>query len=277
MMASDFIKEVSETDFEYEVISYSLNTPVVVDFWAEWCRPCKPLTALLERVAYESQGSFRLALVDSDKNPNLAIRYNVRSLPTIKVFSGGSVVAEFVGAQPESRVREFLAQIQPPSPAALMIEKGISLAANEAWQDAEQVFRDALDLGPDSPEGLLGLARSLLAQGKSHEALSILTSFPASRQYNQAQTLLPLGMEMDSLRRISFDADMDDRQAAYWNSIRLASRARVTQALDGLMDLLRTGKQDQAARKLALALLELLGNDNPSTRDYRKELSAILF
>jgi len=277
MMASDFIKEVSEADFEYEVISYSLNTPVVVDFWAEWCRPCKPLTMLLERVAHESQGGFRLALVDSDKNPNLAIRFNVRSLPTVKVFSGGAVVADFVGAQPENRVREFLAQIQPPSPAALMIEKGVSLAANEDWQDAEQVFRDALDLGPDSPEGLLGLARSLLAQGKSHEALSILTSFPASRQYNQAQTLQPLGIEMENLRRISFEIDLDDRQAAYWNSIRLASRGRVTQALDGLMDLLRTEKQDQAARKLALALLELLGNDNPSTREYRKELSAILF
>jgi len=276
-MANDFIKEVSEADFEYEVISYSLNTPVVVDFWADWCRPCKPLTMLLERVAHESQGGFRLALVDSDKNPNLAIRFNVRSLPTVKVFSGGAVVAEFVGAQPESRVREFLAQIQPPSPAALMIEKGVSLAANEDWQGAEQVFRDALDLGPDSPEGLLGLARSLLAQGKSHEALSILTSFPASRQYNQAQTLIPLGMEMENLRRISFEVDLDDRQAAYWNSIRLASRARVTQALDGLMDLLRTEKQDQAARKMALALLELLGNDNSSTREYRKELSAILF
>jgi len=276
-MASDFIKEVSEADFEYEVISYSLNTPVVVDFWAEWCRPCKPLTMLLERVAHESQGGFRLALVDSDKNPNLAIRFNVRSLPTVKVFSGGAVVADFVGAQPENRVREFLAQIQPPSPAALMIEKGVSLAANEDWQDAEQVFRDALDLGPDSPEGLLGLARSLLAQGKSHEALSILTSFPASRQYNQAQTLQPLGIEMENLRRISFEIDLDDRQAAYWNSIRLASRGRVTQALDGLMDLLRTEKQDQAARKLALALLELLGNDNPLTREYRKELSAILF
>lgn len=276
-MANDFIKEVSEADFEYEVISYSLNTPVVVDFWADWCRPCKPLTMLLERVAHESQGGFRLALVDSDKNPNLAIRFNVRSLPTVKVFSGGAVVAEFVGAQPESRVREFLAQIQPPSPAALMIEKGVSLAANEDWQGAEQVFRDALDLGPDSPEGLLGLSRSLLAQGKSHEALSILTSFPASRQYNQAQTLMPLGMEMENLRRISFEVDLDDRQAAYWNSIRLASRARVTQALDGLMDLLRTEKQDQAARKMALALLELLGNDNSSTREYRKELSAILF
>ena len=276
-MTNDFIKEVSEADFEYEVISYSLNTPVVVDFWADWCRPCKPLTMLLERVAHESQGGFRLALVDSDKNPNLAIRFNVRSLPTVKVFSGGAVVAEFVGAQPESRVREFLAQIQPPSPAALMIEKGVSLAANEDWQDAEQVFRDALDLGPDSPEGLLGLSRSLLAQGKSHEALSILTSFPASRQYNQAQTLQPLGIEMENLRRISFAVDLDDRQAAYWNSIRLASRARVTQALDGLMDLLRTEKQDQAARKMALALLELLGNDNSSTREYRKELSAILF
>lgn len=276
-MSHDIIIHVNETDFKFEVLAFSHNTPVVVDFWAEWCRPCKPLSELLERLAREAQGIFRLARVNSDANPNLALRFGVRSLPTVKVFSGGEVVAEFVGPQPEGRVREFLAQIQPPSPAALLVEKGESLIASEAWAAAEAVFREALEPQPDNPGGLLGLVKSLLAQGKGHEALSIATSFPPSRQYTRAETLLPLAENIERLRGIPLSADLDERQAAFWNAVRLITRGKITPALDGLMDLLRGDKHDQASRKMVLAVLELLGEDNPVTRDYRKEFTAILF
>lgn len=276
-MANDIIFNVTEADFDYEVIAFSNNIPVVVDFWAEWCRPCKPLSELLERLAREAQGSFRLAMVNSDANPNLALRFGVRSLPTVKVFTGGEVAAEFTGNQPEGRVREFLAQIQPPSPAALLIEKADSLIAAESWVKAEEAFREALEIDPDNPGGLLGLAKSLLTRGHGHEALSILTSFPSSRQYVRAQTLLPLAEEMIRLRDVSLSVDFDERQAAYWNAIRLAARGKITPALDGLMDLLRSDKHDQAARKVVLALLELLGEDNPVTREYRKEFAATIF
>jgi putative thioredoxin len=276
-MASDFILEVNESDFDYEVISFSYNTPVVAEFWAEWSHPCKPLTETLERLAKESQGGFRLAMVNSDQNPNLAIRFGVRTLPTVIAFSGGEVVSEFAGAIPEERVREFIAQIRPPSPAALIIARGDSLISAEAWAQAEQAYREGLEMDPDNPAGLLGLAKSLLAQGKSHEAMAILTSYPSNRLYARAQALLPLAEAIARLRDFPLEADLDERQAAYWNAVRLVTRGKVKPALDGLLDLLRADKNDQAARRLVLAILELMGDDNPATREYRRELSTILF
>ncbi len=113
MMASDFIVDVSEADFDFEVLAYSQQAPVVVDFWAEWCAPCRVLGPILERIAQEANGNFRLARVNVDDNPNLALRFLVRSIPAVKAFKGGKMVAEFVGAQPEPKVREFLRALIP--------------------------------------------------------------------------------------------------------------------------------------------------------------------
>ncbi|NMB88948.1 MAG: co-chaperone YbbN, partial [Chloroflexi bacterium] len=99
-MTSNII-DVTEADFNYEVINYSHNLPVLVDFWATWCRPCQVLSPMLETLTNEAGGAFRLAKVDVDANPNLSIQYNVRSIPTVKAFSSGDVIAELAGLQPE--------------------------------------------------------------------------------------------------------------------------------------------------------------------------------
>src|SRR4030043_2414177 len=109
-MASDYIKTVTEVDFEYEVIAYSNQISVVVDFWAEWCRPCKTLTPVLEKIAEDARGSFRLAKVNVDENPNLALRFSVRSIPNVKAFHDGQVVSAFLGLQPEHRIKEFISK-----------------------------------------------------------------------------------------------------------------------------------------------------------------------
>ncbi len=165
MMASDNIVDVTESDFEYEVLSYSENTPVVVEFWATWCKPCKTLGPMLENLAREAEGSFRLARVDVDANPNLALHYGVRSIPTVKAFSEGDIVGEFSGLQPEPRVRDFLARITPPSPLALELEKANSLLSDHEWQEAEDLYRDLLDQTTNQSEALLGLTIALLGQG----------------------------------------------------------------------------------------------------------------
>jgi len=278
MMASDNIVDVTESNFQYEVISYSENTPVVVDFWAEWCRPCKTLGPLLEKLAREAQGSFRLARVDVDANPNLALHYGVRSIPTVKAFSQGEVVAEFIGVQPEARIREFLSHLSPPSPLALAVEKGLSLLQDHEWAEAEDIFRDLLEQVPQQPEVQLGLAMALLGQGYGNEALRILRNFPASREYARAQILLPFAEELKNFEegRLPNETDLD---VAFAQAIRLASRGNIPAAVDGLLDILRQNKnyRQGAARHMVLALLELLGPNDPQSRSYRSELAAVLF
>ena len=278
MMASDNIVDVTEANFQYEVLSYSENTPVVVDFWAEWCRPCKTLGPLLERLAHEAQGSFRLARVDVDANPNLALHYGVRSIPTVKAFSQGEVVGEFSGLQPEGRIREFLSRITPPSPLALALEKALSLLQDRQWAEAENLLRDLLDQTPQQPEAQLGLAMALLGQGYGTAALEILRNFPASREYARAQQLLPLAEALKNSEDGSLPG-ATDLDIAYAQAIRLAGRGNLPAALDGLLDILRQNKtyRQGAARQAIVALLELLGPNDPQSRAYRSKLAAILF
>lgn len=278
MMASENIVDVTEADFEYEVISYSENTPVVVEFWAEWHKQCKALGLLLENLAREAQGSFRLARVNVDANPNLALHYGVRSIPTVKAFSQAEVVGEFTGLQPEVRIREFLARITPPSPLALAMEKANSLLQDQQWADAESLFRDLLDQVPQQPEAMLGLSMTLLGQGYGREAQAILKDFPPSREYARAQQLLPLADALAKSESGNLPED-NDLDAAYANSVRLAGRGNLPSALDGLLEILRQNKnyRQGTARQVFLALLELLGPNDPQTRAYRSELAVILF
>ena len=278
MMASDFIIDVTETDFEYEVVAFSQNTPVVVDFWATWCRPCKVLGPMLEAMAKEANGAFRLARVDVDKNPNLALRYSVRSIPTVKAFSGGQVAGEFVGIIPEDRLREFLDKITPPSPHQLQLEKASGMLALHQWNQAEKIYRELLEVSMELPPSLLGLAKALLMQNKHAEALKILRDFPASRLYHTAEALRPFAEDVEALANGSLlnDTELD---AAYCTAVRLASRGNLPAALDGLLDILRQDKNYRRGRvrQVVLSLLELLGEEDPQTRQYRSELASVLF
>lgn len=277
-MNSENIISVTESDFEYEVIAYSQNTPVIVDFWADWCRPCKQLSPLLEKLAEESEGAFRLAKVDVDASPNLALRCKVRSLPTVAAFSGGVQVSDFAGLQPEMRVRDFVKQILPPSPANLMVEKGDSLLANNALERSEEAYKKALEVDKTAPGALLGLMKINLRRGDSASAYQLLRIFPAVREYNQAEQLLPLIRAMDDLKANSLPTETD-LDAAFANSIRLAVRGNLYAALDGLLDILRQEKhyRKERARTVALALLELVDPLGSQTLQYRKELTMILF
>lgn len=278
MTPSEFIIDVNESDFEYQVLAYSQQTPVVVDFWAEWCTPCRVLGPLLERLAHEAQGNFRLAKVDVDQNQSLALRYAVRSIPAVKAFRNGQMIAEFIGVQPEPKLREFIRSIAP-SDSDLLLEKGNSFLTIYQPQQAEEAFRQALSITPDTPGGLLGLAKSLLQQGEAQESLQILRDFPPSREYASAQTLLPLAQALNAYQESSYEDSDHPLDAAFQNVFRLVKRKNIEAAMDGLLDILREEKQyrDGEARFVILGLLETLGNESEVTQQYRKELASVLF
>jgi putative thioredoxin len=277
MMTTENIIDANELDFEYEVITYSNQMPVIVDFWAEWCGPCKVLGPILEQLTAEGQGSFRLAKVNVDENPNLALRFGVRSIPTVKAFRDGQVVSEFMGAQPESRIREFIKALAP-SKTDLILEKAQSQLDSGDWSEAEVNFREFLSNTPDYPPALLGLARSSLLQGQLEETKLIIENFPASKEYNSAMILQPLINSVIRIQGSSHYSD-DPLEAAYQNALRLFLLGNYPAMMDGILDVLRQDKhyKDEEARYVLLGLFEALGDNYPLTRQYRNELASVLF
>lgn len=278
MKPSDFIVDVSESDFEQQVLAYSHQVPVVVDFWAEWCAPCRVLGPILEKLANEAAGDFRLAKLNVDQNPKLAMRYAVQSIPAVKTFRDGMVVSEFVGAQPEPKIREFLRDAIP-SQSDLLLEKAWSLVEMANYEEAEGTFYKVLQKGEISPSAQLGLAKCLLYQGRSDEAGTILGNFPPSRESAAAELLLPVVISLLEVSDTGISVPEEPIEAAYQNALRLVKRGNIEAALDGLLDVLREDKhyRNDQVRKIVLGLLELMGEYNPQTRAYRNELASVLF
>jgi putative thioredoxin len=278
MMSSYDIIEVNEKDFDQQVISYSRRVPVIVDFWAEWCIPCRTLGPILENMAQEAQGDFRLAKVDVDKNPNLASRFNVRSIPAVKAFRDGQVVSEFIGAQPEPKVRQFIQEVTP-NPSDLTLEKGLSMLSLEQWKSAENAFLDVLEDTPKSAPAQLGLAKSYLMQARIAEARELLDRFPASRELDEAEKLRALANKLSKVKKETAALNEAPNDAAYNRALKLILRGNIPAAMDGILDILRQDKnfRDGEARIVMLALFTLLGDEYPLTRQYRNELASVLF
>jgi len=276
-MAIADIIEVTEDDFEFQVIQYSETLPVIVDFWAEWSDSSKKLDPVLKKFAQGAGGSFRLAKVNVDENPNLAVRFGVRGIPTINAFRNREIVAQFTGMRSDEQIKEFLSQIEA-HPMDLIMRKAESLLAQHNWERANEAFIEVIANRPDYPPALLGISKTYLALGNAARATHLLTNFPASKEYPIAEKLVYLAEAISYVKEtLPYSEDILD--ATFNRAIRLFLQGNYSSSMDGLLDIIRNDKSfhNGEAKQVLLAIFEILGNENPLTIQYRKELASILF
>ena len=279
-----FVFDAGDKDFETAVIERSKQTPVVVDFWAPWCAPCRVLGPLLQRLAAEHNGEFVVAKVNIDENPGLAQALNIQSIPMVVGFRDGQLVAEFVGAQPEAEVREFLNQVLP-SAADRLAATGNELLANGKSAEAEAAFRDALAYDTGAEAALLGLARVLVLRGADAEATPLLERIPPGSFRQEADRVAAqirireAGGGDEAGLRAKLDADPADLETRLLLAQALAAASRHKDALDQYLEVVRRNRnfQDGAARKAMLDIFDLLGSANELVDHYRSELAKVLF
>lgn len=279
MSGTENVIQVTELTFEVEVVQRSFEIPVVVDFWAPWCGPCHMLTPILERLALDPAHDFILAKVNVDSNPNLSMRFQVQGIPAVKAFREGQVVAEFSGAQPEPRVRQFIQKVAP-SELDTALNQANSLLATRHWREAEAAYRAILNRRPNLPLAQVNLARALIGRGEACEALPYLEQCRNGPELITAEKLLPLAAYLCRVSSQIFDdIEGDPLEAQYQQAARLWLHGNMEAALDGLLDVLRQDKRFRKGEPKAvmLSIFELLGDVDPLTQAYRQELALILF
>jgi putative thioredoxin len=281
----------SDASFLTDVIEASRTQPVIVDFWAAWCGPCKTLGPALEKVVEAAKGAVRLVKIDVDKNPAIAGQLRVQSIPTVYAFVDGQPVDGFQGALPESQLKAFIDRLLGPAAIAEPdeIEEVLSLAAESMklgdLGGAAQGYAQALELDPASLKAIAGLARCTLAAGDAEQARRILDMAPDGAKdadLDSVLAALKLSEEAPSETRALEDrlaANPDDHEARLELAKALAGQGAFDRAADELLIIIGRDREwnDQAARKQLLTVFEAAGNGSEVARQGRRRLSALLF
>jgi putative thioredoxin len=275
--------DVSERTFEQDVLARSREVPVVVDFWAPWCGPCRVLGPVLERLATEAHGAFVLAKVNVDENQRLAAMFQVQGIPAVKAFRHGQPVDEFTGALPESQVRAWLKRIVPSEADAIIAAAGALEATNP--QEAEARYRVALGADPTNQTGLFGLGRLLLLRGEVEGRMLLNEVAAGTPYYTRAQGLLSLGdllgAEPGDPARLAAQVERDpsDLEGRFQLAAALVRHQHYAEAMDHLLAIVERDRtfRDDGARKALLGIFALLGDDDPLTGQYRRALTSVLF
>lgn len=279
-MADRFIQEIQSEEFGIAVLQRSQEVPVVVDFWAEWCEPCKTLGPLLERVTAEHEGAFELVKVDVDANQDLAAEFGVQSIPTVIAFRHGVPVSRFSGAVPEQALLTWIQEILPTA-LELQVEHARDLALEGDLEAAEAIFREALNEQPDNPEAGTGLASLRLAAGDPEEALIILGKLTPTSEVERLQSAARMatsrGDDISSLEE-ALASDPESGSARIALARALAASNEFEPALDHYLHVVRAkGDEMDEARVGMLDVFGVLGDEHPLTIAYRRQLASALF
>lgn len=298
MADSPYIIALSEENFMEVVVEGSEKHPVLVDFWADWCGPCKTLMPILEKLAMEYRGGFVLAKLDTEAHPGIAQQLGIRSLPTVKMFKDKQLVDEFMGALPEAEVRAFLDKHQiaigsggddaqeDEAPQDSIVSTAMALYESGEVEAAKAMLQQAQAEDPSNHEILLALGQICVSTGDLDTANSCLAALPEehkdSSNANRLAGTLELAKEADTSKTVQvleqeLAAQPDSSELQYQLSISKALAGDVQSGMDGLLALVQKDPDfnDGAPRQKLLALFNVLGSD-PLASQYRRKLFALL-
>jgi putative thioredoxin len=274
------VKDISQQEFGQEVLQRSNEVPVVVDFWATWCGPCKTLGPALESLAAEYDGAFELVKVDVDQNQALAQQFGIQSIPTVVAFKDGQPVSQFMGAIADQQIRTFLDALMPTE-LDLLVDTARDLAFDGDEEAASAVFSQVLEQVPDHMEAGTGLASLLIARGDTQSALIILGKLPRTTEVEKleaaARVTAAQGVDLSDLeKRLAADPSDDPTRIELGQA--LAAKGEYEAGLDHLLTVVSAkGQHLEAARQSMVDVFGVLGSDHPLTVSYRRALANALF
>ena len=292
--ADALIKDSSEASFVQDVIETSENVPVIVDFWAPWCGPCKQLGPLLEKIVTEANGAVKMVKIDIDQNQNLAQQLRIQSIPAVYAFHHGKPVDAFQGALPESQLREFVEKLaknssaQEKSPIEEALDQAGALMETEQFDQAAAVYSQIIEHAPDSLAAKAGLARCFVESGDLESARELVDTLSNEERNEEVFANVLGALELADkaatvgdleLLQTAVEANPKDHEARYNLALALYASGDLKESMDALLEIIRQDRSwnEDAARIELLKFFDVLGPTNPATVEGRRKLSSILF